>query len=177
MTSAGRILIIPKGDWKAETEYSMLDLVGHNGKVWLAKKNVVDIEPSIDDAEYWMDVIDLTKVNLKDCEMLSNKGGRETNIKGNQFFFANGRGRFYHSESPFTPTFIIQANDSDGEFDKNSSAIEINRGWDVKDRYTLLEHDENGNAKRYTIYGTHNKPSANDIDGLREFIKQVIAEG
>ena len=40
MASAGRILIMPKGDWKEETEYEMLDLVYHNGTSWLAKRSV-----------------------------------------------------------------------------------------------------------------------------------------
>jgi hypothetical protein len=38
MASAGRILIMPKGEWNAETEYEVLDMVNHNGKSWLAKK-------------------------------------------------------------------------------------------------------------------------------------------
>lgn len=53
MASAGRILIMPKGDWNAETTYEMLDLVFHNGTSWLAKKDVVGIEPSEEHTEYW----------------------------------------------------------------------------------------------------------------------------
>ena len=176
MASAGRILIMPKGNWNADTEYEILDLVGHNGKVWLAKKDVVGIEPSINNEEHWMDMLDLTKVNLEDCGMLSNSGGRATTIKGNQFFFAGGRGRVYHSESPHTPTMIIQANDSATETDKNASAWDIRRDLPLETRYGILEYDENGKSKRYAIYGTHNIPKAIDIIGLREFILQVIAE-
>lgn len=58
MTSAGRILIIPKGDWNAETEYEMLDLVKYNGTSWLAKKDVVGKEPSNDNAEYWQNMFE-----------------------------------------------------------------------------------------------------------------------
>lgn len=46
MASAGRILILPKGNYNAETQYEMLDLVFHNGTSWLAKKDVSGIEPS-----------------------------------------------------------------------------------------------------------------------------------
>lgn len=58
MASAGRILIMPKGDWNAETEYEMLDLVNHNGTSWLAKKESVGIEPTIENSEYWQNVFD-----------------------------------------------------------------------------------------------------------------------
>ena len=58
MTSAGRILIMPKGDYNAETTYEMLDLVFHNGTSWLAKKTVVGIEPSAANSEYWQQMSD-----------------------------------------------------------------------------------------------------------------------
>lgn len=59
MASAGRILIMPKGNWDAEAEYEMLDLVYHNGTSWLAKKNVVGIEPSKENEEYWHKLVDI----------------------------------------------------------------------------------------------------------------------
>jgi hypothetical protein len=61
MASAGRILIMPKGEWNAETEYEMLDLVYHNGTSWLAKKGVVGIEPS-NNADEWQKVVDVDEV-------------------------------------------------------------------------------------------------------------------
>lgn len=59
MASAGRILIMPKGNWSAETEYEMLDLVYHNGTSWLAKKDVVGVEPSEANSEYWQHMSEL----------------------------------------------------------------------------------------------------------------------
>ena len=177
MASAGRILIMPKGAYDASVTYEMLDLVGHNGKVWLAKQTVNGIEPSVDNAAYWMDMLDLTQVNLDEVGIMSCAGGRESTIKGNQFFFSNGRGRLYHSEEAQIATMIIQANDSKSEFDKNSSAWDIRRDLPLATRYGLIEWDENGASQRYAFYGTHNKPPAGDIVGLREYIKQVMAEG
>ena len=179
MSSAGRILIMPKGDWKAETEYEMLDLVGHNGKVWLAKKTGKGFEPSLANTEYWMDMIDLTKVNLEDVGILSNSGGRNTTIKSNQFFFSEGRGRIYNSVLGETEKsqLLIQTNDSHTEMDKNSSGFYIRRDQPLEKRYGALEHDADGKADTHWFYGTHNKPTVYDIIGLREFIKQVIAEG
>ena len=58
MTSAGRILIMPKGNYNAETEYEMLDLVSYNGTSWLAKKTTKGIEPSDANAEHWHNMLD-----------------------------------------------------------------------------------------------------------------------
>ena len=51
MASAGRILIIPKGTWEEQTEYTSLDLVNYKGASWLAKKTALGIEPSEANAE------------------------------------------------------------------------------------------------------------------------------
>ena len=53
MADAGRILIIPKGDYDASVAYEMLDVVMHNDISWIAKKDVTGIEPSEENAEYW----------------------------------------------------------------------------------------------------------------------------
>lgn len=73
MASAGRILIIPKGDWDSETEYEMLDLVGFAGTSWLAKKDVATgIEPSDDNSDYWQKLVDVNEVARLTAEYLSN---------------------------------------------------------------------------------------------------------
>ena len=59
MAIAGRILIMPKGNYDASVTYEMLDLVKHNGTSWLAKKTVVGIEPSEANAEYWQKMFDI----------------------------------------------------------------------------------------------------------------------
>lgn len=53
MADAGRILIIPKGDYDASVAYEMLDMVMHNDISWLAKKTVIGIEPSEANSEHW----------------------------------------------------------------------------------------------------------------------------
>lgn len=53
MVSAGRILILPQGDWNNTTMYNMLDLVSYNGITWLCKRQCVGITPSVEQAEYW----------------------------------------------------------------------------------------------------------------------------
>ncbi len=61
MTSAGRILIMPKGNYDPNVTYEMLDLVKHNGITWVAKKTSVGIEPNTANSEYWQDVVDYEK--------------------------------------------------------------------------------------------------------------------
>lgn len=58
MTTAGRILIMPKGDYDSNTRYEMLDLVYHSGTSWLAKKESTGIAPSDANSEYWQKMFD-----------------------------------------------------------------------------------------------------------------------
>lgn len=54
MVNAGRILIMPKGDWNALTTYDMLDLVAYNGVAYLARQTNIGQNPSTDTAmTYW----------------------------------------------------------------------------------------------------------------------------
>ena len=65
MASAGRILIIPKGNYDSTKAYEMLDLVFHGGTSWLAKTEVTGIEPSEEHSEHWFkmcEATDLTEV-------------------------------------------------------------------------------------------------------------------
>lgn len=62
MASAGRILIIPKGEWEEEKEYKMLDLVTHKGNAFLSKKTSLGIEPTTKNEEYWFALLNIEKV-------------------------------------------------------------------------------------------------------------------
>ena len=53
MQSAGRILLMPKGDYSASVTYEMLDLVNHNGASWVCKKDCTGQEPSGSNTEFW----------------------------------------------------------------------------------------------------------------------------
>lgn len=66
MATAGRILIIPKGDFNVETTYEMLDLVNCNGIPYLAKKTSVGIAPP--NEEYWHPMIGLSIANNLNTE-------------------------------------------------------------------------------------------------------------
>ena len=65
MASAGRILIMPKGNYDSSVTYEMLDLVFNKGASWIAKKTVTGIEPSDASTEHWMKMcesMDLTEI-------------------------------------------------------------------------------------------------------------------
>lgn len=53
MASAGRILIMPKGNYNESVIYEMLDCVFYGDTSWVAKKTVSGIVPSDDNNEYW----------------------------------------------------------------------------------------------------------------------------
>lgn len=55
MTSAGRVLLIPKGKYDNAATYNMLDMVTENFSTYVAKKTATGIAPSSDTTEeYWM---------------------------------------------------------------------------------------------------------------------------
>ena len=51
--SAGRVLLIPKGDWNAQTTYTGLDWVRHNGAAWVCKNTCTGIEPTEANSANW----------------------------------------------------------------------------------------------------------------------------
>ncbi|MCR5451960.1 MAG: hypothetical protein K6F00_04960 [Lachnospiraceae bacterium] len=54
MVSAGRVLIVPKGEWTNLTSYEMLDLVSEGDKAYLARQASVGMRPSEDiSMTYW----------------------------------------------------------------------------------------------------------------------------
>lgn len=60
MAVAGRVAIVPKGDWNAQTAYKRLDAVTHNNVLYFAKKDVpAGTETS--NTEYWMKSIDTSQ--------------------------------------------------------------------------------------------------------------------
>lgn len=63
MASAGRILIMPKGNYDSSATYEMLDMVHYNGTSWLAKKTATGIEPSAANSEYWHNMFDIEIAN------------------------------------------------------------------------------------------------------------------
>ena len=72
MASAGRILIMPKGNYDSSATYEMLDMVHYNGTSWLAKKTVKGIEPSATNSEHWHKMFDMSALS---SDYLPRTGG------------------------------------------------------------------------------------------------------
>jgi hypothetical protein len=98
MADAGRILIIPRGDYDANSTYDKLDLVKYKGTSWLAKKNATGVEPSEANTEYWFNMIenDAQKLGGRDAseyalakDFLSVAGGAISNVLAIPLSLAN----------------------------------------------------------------------------------------
>lgn len=66
MISAGRVLLIPRGDYDSNTTYEMLDIVSYNGSSYIAKGTTTGNLPT--NTTYWQ---------------LSAYGGQASNLAGN----------------------------------------------------------------------------------------------
>lgn len=98
MQSAGRILLMPKGDYSADTTYTMLDLVNHNEASWVCKKDCTGQEPSDSNTEYWQrfgTAVDLANYATMDLlAFLTNNTkvlGSATSLAGlDEYYGVNG---------------------------------------------------------------------------------------
>ena len=89
MAIAGRVAIVPKGEWSQSVTYDKLDLVTYNGNTFIAYKSSVGVEPV--DGDTWMLVMqgidpqDIENIingttpagKAKDSEKLGGKGASE----------------------------------------------------------------------------------------------------
>lgn len=66
MTSLGKILILPKGQYDPNAEYSQLDIVNHNGAAWMCKEYSKGIEPTEANERYWMKMFGFNVINSLD---------------------------------------------------------------------------------------------------------------
>lgn len=98
---AGRILIIPKGDYDANASYTMLDLVSHNGTSWLARKNATGIEPSEANSEYWQRLVDFGYENTQ----VTHTDG----VEGSLFAFKNTIHKKLAGQVEIEPTEVTTA--------------------------------------------------------------------
>lgn len=63
-TSAGRVLMIPKGDYDATATYTMLDVVSYQGKSYVAKQTTTGNAPT--NTTYWQLMVDAQGHIIKD---------------------------------------------------------------------------------------------------------------
>lgn len=63
-TSAGKVLMIPKGDYDATETYTMLDVVSYQGKSYVAKQTTTGNAPT--NTTYWQLMVDAQGHTIKD---------------------------------------------------------------------------------------------------------------
>lgn len=164
MASAGRILILPKGNYDPSVTYEMLDLVKHNGRSWLAKKNAIGIEPSDANSEYWMDMfgLDLTPYAKKEdlTKYLPLTGGA---LSGN-LTINNGLGLIYATD--------VYALFEARKDEKNYTHIRLANPKTTATINDLIRITDckDGTLTNYRLFGEHNKGL------LKSYIEEIIAE-
>ena len=92
MAIAGRVAIVPKGEYSNAVTYDKLDLVMHNGNAYIAKKQSTGIEPT--NEEYWMLI--LNNVVAEDLENIINGTtpvGKATDADTVDGYDANANGK------------------------------------------------------------------------------------
>lgn len=151
MASAGRILIMPKGNYDSSVSYEMLDMVYYNGTSWLAKKAVKGIEPSVANSEYWHKFIDLGEIL---SNYLTLDGG---DLRG-QLRFGNGLGAISADEYA---SYLTAFEDNDNyrliRIVNPSVEDDINHLAQVGSRI-------DGELTVYNLFGEHN------IDYLKQLL-------
>lgn len=94
MASAGRILIIPRGEYDANTQYGMLDLVSYNGKGWICKADCKGVAPV--EGKNWSVMFDASEIveelneslgkrNLQTYTDIAQIGGKVSNTVAELF--------------------------------------------------------------------------------------------
>ena len=141
MASAGRILIMPKGDYDSSVTYEKLDLVHYNGTAWLARKTVLGIEPSDANSQYWFK---FAVINTQDY--LSTAGGKLRGMLG----VGGGKGVINGNDYGAVLQSFVDDNNYRGIRIDNPSQATDNENW------LKLVDCVNGVIKQYKIFGEHN---------------------
>ena len=166
MASAGRILIMPKGNYDSSATYEMLDMVYHNGKTWLAKKTTTGIEPNEANSEHWHNFINISTATIG---AIPTSGG----IASGHIYRQKEIDEVVYNTT-YAPSIYKVGNEV------ASGVMHFIDNVYVAD--SILLFNKNGvelligsSLAQYKIFSELNKPKASDIQGLENFIKQVIA--
>ena len=155
MSSAGRILIMPKGEYSASVTYEMLDMVSHDGTTWLAKKTVSGIEPSTDNSEYWQNMF-----NMSASDYVRASGGV---INGD---LALGYGSGVVGSNVYG-AYLQSTKDSANYRNIKIESQEYGEGLSSCAR---LVDVVDGASAEYKLFGEHN------IELLKVYVDRIIAE-
>ncbi len=81
MATAGRVLMIPAGNWKSGTAYGMLDVVIHSGSSYVAKKNIINstVAPPNDEANWQLLAQGYDVTNIVTKSMVTGQNVNDAN--------------------------------------------------------------------------------------------------
>ena len=157
MASAGRILIMPKGNYDASATYEMLDMVYYNGTTWLAKKTAKGIEPSAANGEHWHCML-----NFDPSDYLPKTGGVITGSTKVERTFDDA----VVTTELFPSSYFLA--------DKRVSSLVHNRDGVPLAMFAFNEYGaglrDTVNNVFYQFYGEHN------LNSLKPHIEQMIAD-
>ena len=148
MASAGRILIMPKGEWDAGREYEMLDLVGCDNHAWICKKPCVGIKPTAENKEYWHDLFGMPLNLISDDLIIKDYG---VLLASNIYTALSAKKDANNSR------FVRVINQLYSEDTINS--------------LQLVEIKE-GQEKVYNLFGEHNTDISNMVNGGSTWVTQ-----
>jgi hypothetical protein len=158
MASAGRILIMPKGNYDARVTYEMLDCVFYGDTSWIAKKTVSGIVPSESNNEHWHKLCSPADLS----NYLSLDGG---NMIGHISF--DGKGLIYATE--YATVFSAKKDNINYRDIRVGNPIMATQPNDMIKIIDCV----NGEEKDYKIFGEHNLALVNQyIDArISEYMK------
>lgn len=148
MQEAGRILLMPKGDYTAGTTYAMLDIVNHNSASWVCKKDCTGQEPSDSNTEFWQrfgTAVDMSNLNAKTLDG-----------HGAEYFFPKSGGTITTDASAKIPQLIIVL------------ANGVNEGGSV------IQFSDQKGALGHLGFVEKNIPIFSDVNGV---IKELLHAG
>ena len=70
--AAGRVGLVPRGEWNSSYDYKKLDLVSYENKAYMARKSSLNMQPMGYTTEYWLLLMDAYLKDLKGATELDN---------------------------------------------------------------------------------------------------------
>lgn len=151
MAVAGKIMPRPMGDYDTSTVYEVLDIVSHNERPWICRKpNTVGVEPSDDNSEYWMLLINVDITNADtldghDSLYFASRDDLKHSFTPIQVVFqASG----WSEEAPYTQTVeVSQFKETDSPFPSFVDDGETKDDTKAKQKaYGCISYYDSGNG-------------------------------
>lgn len=171
MANAGRVSVVPKGNWQADIKYSRLDFVKYSSALYLAKKDVpLGTLPT--DTDYWMfcgetDISEVANAinNIIDGTTTVGKAWKDSDGNFINTTYAKGVDLTDHTDASVTDTegvhgFKVDAKDKKAYANIGGEWVEIAGGGGGSSSNTIFNITttatslKGNTVKLYTVDGT-----------------------